>query len=151
MSSRRLSLAAIALAALIFSACGGDSQKRGADITTPPTVATTTEATMHDMTTVAGATSTMAAGGQTYTIVAKNIAFDPKKLTIPVHQDVKIVFDNQDASVPHNVHFMTPKEAKTDTKNGPQKDTLTLNVDKAGTYKFLCDVHPTMTGELTVS
>ena len=30
------------------------------------------------------------------------------------------------------------------------KDTIKLNVDKAGTYDFLCDVHPTMKGELTV-
>ena len=150
MPSRRLLLVATALAALILSACGGDSQRSGADRTTPPTVATT-EATSHDMTTIAGGPSTTAHEARTITIVAKNIAFVPNKVAIATNEDVKIVIDNQDASVPHNIHFLTPKEVKTDTKNGVSQQSARLKVDKAGTYKYLCDVHPTMTGELTVS
>ena len=64
--------------------------------------------------------------------------------------NAEITFDNQDASVPHNLHFMTPTEAKTDVKTGPATATLHLNVDKPGTYDFACDVHPAMKGQLTV-
>jgi plastocyanin len=148
--SRRLLVVSAALIALLFSACGGDDQRKGADVTTPPTTATT-ETTMHDMTTLAGGPSTTEANKTTLTIVAKNIAFEPKNISIAVNQAADVVLDNQDASVPHNLHFLTPDEVKTDTKNGPNKQTAHIKVDKAGTYKYLCDVHPTMTGELTVS
>ncbi len=153
MHSRRRIAVAITLAALFLSACGGDDQRSGADQTTPPTEATTTtEASKGSDTTADGGTAnTHDAEMKTkFTIVGKNLAFDPSKITIPIHEEVEIIFDNVDAAVPHNIHFETPKDFKTETKNGPEKDTLKIKVDKAGTYKFLCDVHPTMTGELTV-
>jgi plastocyanin len=132
---------------LLAGACGGDDQARGADKPTPPTVATTVTTTAPG-----GETSTTAAGmPHGYTIVAKSIAFSPDKLTIPVGQEVEIEFDNQDANVPHNIHFLTPKEIKSDVKNGVDKETLKVKVDKAGKYDFTCDVHPTMKGELTVA
>ncbi|HZN14538.1 MAG TPA: cupredoxin domain-containing protein [Acidimicrobiales bacterium] len=149
MPIRRLLPVAVATAALLLSACGGDDQARGADKTTPSTTTTTRAST--STTTGGGAMTTSSEAMKThFTVVAKNIAFSPEKLTIPANVDVEVVFDNQDAAVPHNIHFFTPKEVKTDPKNGPEKDTVTLRVDKAGTYDYTCDVHPTMKGDLTV-
>jgi plastocyanin len=148
---------AIAIAALLFGACGGDDQRSGEDVVAQATTVTTE----------ADATSTTATGGTATTdhdgtepkatkrtIVGRNIAFSPDKFTIPVNVEIEITFDNRDAAVPHNIHFKTPEAVKTDVKNGKAdgvKDRFKLKVDKAGTYDFLCDVHPAMKGELTVS
>ena len=147
---RRSIAVAAAVAALLLGACGGDDQESGSDETTPPTRSTTatTETT--------GATTATTHGDgmqkTEFKIVGKNIAFSPDKLTIPVGKDVKIVFENRDNGVTHNIHFKTPKEAKSDITEGKSagvKDTVMLNVDTAGTYEFLCDLHPQMKGELT--
>ena len=148
---RRSFAAALTAAVLVIGACGGDDQESGADETTP-----TTDVTKTTETTEAGTDATAAAGeGKTeFKIVGKNIKFDPDKLTIPVGKEVTIIFDNRDASVPHNIHFKTPTDVKselTEGKSAGVRDRLKLKVDQAGTYEFLCDVHPTMKGELTVA
>lgn len=147
----RLFAAAVTAAALLLGACGGDDQQSGSDATTPETTSTTATSTS-----VGGATATTAdhdMGKTEFKITGKNIKFTPDKLTIPLNTKVTINFDNRDASVLHNIHFKTPTDAKTDIKEGKSggtKDTLELLVDTAGKYDFLCDVHPTMKGELTV-
>ena len=151
MPYRRLLPAVAAICALLFAACGGDSQKKE---TSSPTVATTVTTVSTSTTTAGGGVTTTAAGGmQThFTVTAKNVAFTPTKLSIPANEDVEITFDNQDSSVPHNLDIMTPTAFKTDVKSGPTKDTLKVNVAKAGTYDYQCDVHPTtMKGQITVS
>ncbi len=151
--SHRLLGAATIATALLLAACGGDSQRVGSDQTTPTSSSTT-------VTTAAGeSTSTSTGmddhgGMKSIRITAKNVAFSPAKVPIPVNQEVEIVFDNRDASVPHNIHFKTPTEVKTDVKEGRKdgsEEKVTLKVDTAGTYEFVCDVHPTMKGELTAS
>jgi plastocyanin len=146
---------AAAIAALLLGACGGDDQESGSDVEATATTSTTA-ATATTAATGATTATTAHSDGMDKTefkITAKNIAFSPDKLTIPLAKEVKIVFDNRDNAVPHNIHFKTPTDVKTDVKEGKSagvKDTVQLNVDKAGTYDFLCDVHPTMKGELTV-
>jgi plastocyanin len=147
----RLFAVAAAASLLVLGACGGDDQQSGSDATTPQTTATTATST-----TAAGGTATTAGDDMAKTefkITGKNIKFSPDKLTIPLNTKVEITFDNRDASVLHNIHFKTPTEVKSDIKEGKSggtHDELELLVDKAGTYEFLCDVHPTMKGELTV-
>ena len=145
---RRSFAVAAVVAALVVGACGGDDQESGSDETVAPTVTTTAETS-----------STPTSGGDDmhkteFKIVGKNIEFSPDKLTIPLNQDVEIIFENRDASVPHNIHFKTPTDVKSDVKEGKAdgvRDRLELRVEQAGTYEFLCDVHPTMKGELTVA
>lgn len=160
--SRRSLAVALATAVLLLGACGGDDQESGSDVIadTTETTATTETTEMTDSTegptTTAGATATTKAPASKtkFTIVAKNIKFDPDKLTIPVATEVEITLDNRDNAVPHNIHFKTPTEVKSDLKEGKSsgvKDRMKLKVDQAGTYEFLCDVHPTMKGELTVA
>jgi plastocyanin len=89
--------------------------------------------------------------GTTVKVAAKGIAFDTKCLAAPANTPFKIVFENQDANIPHNVDIY--KDSSTsqhlggatgpgDIVSGPT--TITYNVDPlpAGIYYFQCDVHP---------
>ena len=67
--------------------------------------------------------------------------------------DFTINFDNQDAGIQHNFDVLDKEGGKslgaTEIAAGPVQQTLDLELE-AGTYPFVCDVHPTMTGELVV-
>jgi len=85
-------------------------------------------------------------------IIAKGIAFDPTCL-VAAPGSFTINFDNQDAGIPHNLDVLDQQGNEslgaTEIAPGPVQQTLNLKLD-AGTYPFVCDVHPTMTGELVV-
>ena len=93
--------------------------------------------------------------GQTLKITAKNIAYEQTDLTVKAGAPFKIEFDNQDASVPHNVAIHLGSPTGTEIFKGaifPGVATQTYDVKQldAGTYAFVCSVHPTMSGTLTV-
>ena len=94
--------------------------------------------------------SAPAAGGTT--VVAKDIAFQPTSLTIPADTATAITFDNQDAA-PHNIAIKDASGAtvfKGDIQPGQGQITYNVNALPAGAYQFWCEVHPNMTGTLTV-
>jgi len=93
-----------------------------------------------------------AAGGQTVDIKAQGIAFTTPNVTAPAGAPFTIHFDNQDASIPHNVQI---KDAtgqsvfKGDIFPGVAAKDYQVPALTAGTYSFVCDVHPNMAGTLT--
>jgi plastocyanin len=92
--------------------------------------------------------------GATAHISAQNILFDTDHLEAPAGQGWVLVFANNDAGVPHNVEILDPAGASVfrgEVVTGPTTVSYQIPALPAGTYKFLCDVHPTMTGTLTVS
>ena len=94
--------------------------------------------------------------GPALAIKALNIAFDPTTLQAPADTPFKLDFDNQDASVPHNLAIHEgsptgPEVWKGEIFPGPAKKTYDVPALKAGTYGFICSVHPNMTGTLTVN
>jgi len=109
---------------------------------------------------IAGANATPAPvpGGEpgpTLQVSALNIAFEQASLSVPAGAPFRIEFDNKDAAVPHNVaiHRGTPSGVevfKGDIFNGPAKRTYDVPALDAGAYAYMCTVHPTMTGTLTV-
>jgi mono/diheme cytochrome c family protein/plastocyanin len=92
------------------------------------------------------------AGAATIKLTAQNTAFLETQLTAPADKPFGIVFDNQDASVPHNVEIKDSTGAalfKGEIFPGVATRTYSVPALKAGTYPFQCTVHPNMTGTLT--
>jgi plastocyanin len=94
------------------------------------------------------------AGGQAVDITASGIAFTTPNVTAPAGTAFTIHFDNQDAGTPHNVQIKDASGAsvfKGEIFNGVAAKDYQVNALQAGTYSFVCDVHPNMTGTLTAS
>ena len=96
------------------------------------------------------------AGGPALAVSALNLAFQPTALQAPADTPFKIDFDNQDPSIPHNVAIHEgsptgPEVFKGEIFPGPAKKTYDVPPLPAGAYAFICTVHPSMTGTLTVN
>jgi plastocyanin len=74
-----------------------------------------------------------------------NIKFDPAKATAKVGQAV--CWENDD-TVDHDASATSGASFKSDLFSKGQ--TFTTTVDKAGTVKYECTIHPGMTGEIDV-
>jgi len=94
-----------------------------------------------------------AAAGPVVELAAQNIAFTTTSLQAPANTPFTIHFKNQDASVPHDVEIKDASGAvafKGDIITGPSEASYNVPALAAGTYTFVCTVHPNMTGTLTV-
>jgi plastocyanin len=94
-----------------------------------------------------------AATGALLHISAQNIQFNTDHLEAPAGQAFVLEFDNNDPGVPHNVEIKDANGAsmfKGQIITGPAKASYQVPALAAGNYTFVCDVHPDMTGTLTV-
>jgi plastocyanin len=97
--------------------------------------------------------SSVAPTGQVLELAAQNIAFSTANLQAPADQPFTIHFKNNDPSVPHDVEIMDASGAVAFTGGiitGPTETNYAVPALKAGTYTFVCTVHPNMTGTITV-
>jgi cytochrome c oxidase subunit 2 len=102
---------------------------------------------------IAKAKASPGATGAVVELAAQNTAYSTKALQAPAGRDFTIHFKNQDAGTPHNVEIKdaTGKSVfKGDIITGPAEAIYAVKALPAGTYTFACDVHPTMTGTMTV-
>ena len=78
------------------------------------------------------------------TIVMKNFDFAP--MTLTVKAGTTVTWKNTDGE-PHTVTSDTGlfRSGALD-----QDDTFTFKFDKPGTYKYVCSIHPKMTGTIVV-
>jgi plastocyanin len=93
------------------------------------------------------------AEGASLSISAKDKKFDKSCLAAPADQDFTIAFDNQDATVRHNVAIYDGNKElfKGEIIVGPSKTTYAVPAQPAGTYQFRCDPHDeTMIGTFVV-
>jgi plastocyanin len=84
-------------------------------------------------------------------VTVKNLAFSPTEVSAPADAPFAIVFDNQEG-VPHNMAISD--STGTNVFKGEivsnQKVTYSVPALAAGSYPFLCEVHPDMKGTITV-
>jgi plastocyanin len=128
--NRLRTAAAVLLLGLVLGACGSAS---GVDSSATPQAPAGTPAS------------------GTITIVAKDMAFTTKTVSVQAGTALTLVFQNQD-SMPHNVALYSDGSAskliaKTDIVSA-KSVTIQLPALASGTYFFRCDVHPAMTGTL---
>ena len=94
-------------------------------------------------------------GGTTTTVTASGLAFDTTTINLPANKATTLTFDNEDASVPHDIAIF-PDASATDPLFTGEIVTGVKTVDynipalKPGSYYFHCDVHPQMNGTVTV-
>jgi plastocyanin len=90
------------------------------------------------------------------TVTAENVAFvggTSEEHVAPADKAFTIAFTNKDAGIPHNIaiHDASGAEAwKGEIFPGVDTRTYQVTPLKAGSYTFVCNVHPTMTGTLVV-
>ncbi len=139
---------------------GGGTAGGGAAPTSAPGGGGTAATSAPAATPAGSGAATSAPGGGTPSgpvikIVAQNIAFDVSEITAPADTAFTISFDNQDAGIPHNVAIH--KDSPTgdvvfmgEIITGVAQKDYAVPALPAGTYAFVCTVHPNMVGTLTV-
>ena len=123
MSANRNVRGILLAAALLLSACGPAAGAGGPAPSAPP-------------------------GGAV--IVASGTAFDRNEIDVPADVSFTLLFDNRDG-VPHNVTVVDPAGMAVfvgDTFSGPSSREYALPALAAGRYRFRCDVHVDMSGDL---
>jgi plastocyanin len=85
-------------------------------------------------------------------IVAKDLAFQPTEVAAPADEAFSIVLDNQE-DLPHNIQIKDASGAEVFNGEIIQIGQVTYDIPAlaAGSYPFLCQVHPDMTGTITAS
>jgi cytochrome c oxidase subunit 2 len=88
-------------------------------------------------------------------LTAQDIAFDKTTLESTAGSPISLAFTNNDAGIPHNVaiHKDSPTGEvvfQGDIITGVASTTYAVPALPAGTYAFVCTVHPNMVGTLTV-
>ncbi|HEY7024617.1 MAG TPA: cupredoxin domain-containing protein [Candidatus Limnocylindrales bacterium] len=87
-------------------------------------------------------------------ISAKGVQFDTKTLVVPAGRPFQLMFNNNDAGVPHNVQI-DDSSAKTtvlfdgNVITGVSSAIYSVPALPPGTYYFECKVHPNMNGTVT--
>lgn len=88
-------------------------------------------------------------------ITASAVAFDKTELELPAGQETPLPFDNKDAGIPHNVSIYTEQGGEAlfqgEIITGPAKVDYLVPALDPGSYYFQCDVHPNMSGTVTVA
>ena len=96
-----------------------------------------------------GGSATVTAGGSV-TIVATGLRFLTTSITAPAGEAFEIVLDNQEAA-PHNISISDASGANVfkGAIVSSAKATNAIPALAAGSYPFICDVHPDMKGTIT--
>ena len=131
---RRLLASGLLAVTLVAGACGGsddDGDTAGGDATTDTTAAET-ESGGED-----------AASGDAVQIVD----FNYKPANLQVKAGTTVTFTNEDGFA----HTATAKDKSFDSGNLEEGGTFEHTFDEAGTFDYICAIHNSMTGKVTVS
>jgi plastocyanin len=101
----------------------------------------------------AGGSAAPSGAAADVTISASNIAFEQSSVNAPAGKAFTILFDNKDASVPHDVYIKDAGGTQVFAGaivTGPAQTTYDVPSLAAGTYTFFCSIHSNMTGTMVV-
>lgn len=96
---------------------------------------------------------TSASPAVTVDVVALDLRFDPGTLRLPSGTPAGITLDNRDPGILHNVAIIAADGTvlfRGETFAGIEPRTYRVAPLPEGEFRFICDVHPTMTGTLIV-
>ncbi len=152
MDRRSLTLI-VAVAGLALAGCGGPAASPGASSRTPGTSvpaasspATSTSAPASPAASATAGATQSAAGGAA--VGAKDLKFIPAQTSVKVGETV--TWTNQEA-IPHTVKWSDGSpEASEESPQMDEGDTYQRTFSTAGTYAYICGIHPQMTGTVTV-
>ena len=152
-SLRYAAVTSVAAAVLALAACGssgstssdtgsGDRSYGGGGATTAGAAATTAAA--------GGAATTAASGGGAPAagagaVTIKDFAFDPGDLSVA--KGTTVTWKNDDSAT-HRIKSGDGSFDSEDLKNG---DSFEHTFDTAGTFDYICGIHPSMKGKITVT
>lgn len=99
----------------------------------------------------AGSPSSPGHPAVTVQLAADKMAFDRPTLTVPAGAAFAIEFENREV-VPHNVSIRGGPGGMTGGLfSGPATRSYEFPALPAGSYQFICDLHPEMSGVLEVT
>jgi len=94
-----------------------------------------------------------AGGGAVAEVSALNVTFEQTEISAPADAPFVIHFANKDAGIMHNVEIKDASAMtmfKGDVITGVAETNYKVNQLAAGTYQFVCTIHPNMVGTLKV-
>jgi plastocyanin len=137
-------VAAVAIIAVVFAACGSSGGSPAS--TAAPPAATAVPATNAPASTDAAPTDAAPAGGASAAVAIGDFAFGPGDLTVSA--GTTVTWTNGDAA-PHSVRSTNRgfDGSGTLSKGG----TFSFTFPNAGTFPYICGIHSSMTGTITVT
>ncbi|MGZ8876318.1 MAG: cupredoxin domain-containing protein [Halobacteriota archaeon] len=144
MKKYLLFMAVVLVAApLLVAGCASTSNPSPSP-STATVSATTTAATSNVGTTIATSSPSPSASTASQTVVIQGFSFQPAAITIQT--GASVTWRNDD-SVSHQIVSNTNAFGSPVLNAG---GSYTHVFDQAGTYPYHCDIHPSMTGTITV-
>ena len=153
-SLRYAAVTAVAAAVLALAACGssgdstssdagsGDRSYGGGGATTAGAAATTAAAGGAATTAASGGAAPAAGAGA---VTIKDFAFDPGDLTVA--KGTTVTWKNDDSAT----HRIKSGDGSFDSKDLKNGDSFDHTFDTAGTFDYICGIHPSMKGTVTVT
>jgi predicted lipoprotein with Yx(FWY)xxD motif len=92
-----------------------------------------------------GAATAAPAAGKSVNATIKGFAFGPADLTVPV--GTTVVWTNEDDMA----HTVTATNGAFDSGDLDKGGTFSFTFTKAGTFDYICSIHPSMKGRITVT
>lgn len=86
-------------------------------------------------------------------MIAQDLSFVPSSVRLPSGVALGITLNNRDPGILHNITIDSERGDvvfRGETFAGIEERTYVVAPLTAGGYRLLCDVHPTMTGTITV-
>ena len=155
-SLRYAAVTSVAAAVLALAACGSSGSSSGTSSgagsgdrslggggATPAGAAATTAAAGGAATTAASGGAAPAAGAGAVTI--KNFAFNPGNLTVA--KGTTVTWKNDDSAT----HRIKSGDGSFDSKDLKNGDSFDHTFDTAGSFDYICGIHPSMKGKITVT